>query len=210
MSDICLIDIIYKQINKTYILRKHQFIVVFVILLTHTYQQTYTQKLQFKYLFDTFKDKSLHLSDVMQNYTYKSTSSPHWTNAQKHKHIHTLTHTYTHKHIRKHTMTQTQTKTYANTSKEWQKTILCKTFIVQIGFGHFFSFLSHSASSCLQIEEIFENGFTASSCHFSSFSPELCIWMFLHSGAFPGQSQTELVYTKLYWSITASSDTLHL
>ena len=80
MSDICLIDIIYKQINKTYILRKHQFIVVFVVLLTHTYQQTYTQKLQFKYLFDTFKDKSLHLSDVMQNHTYKSTSQPHWTN----------------------------------------------------------------------------------------------------------------------------------
>ena len=118
MSDICLIDIIYKQINKTYILRKHQFIVVFVVLLTHTYQQTYTQKLQFKYSFDTFKDKSLHLSDVMQNYTYKSTSQPHWTNTQKHKHIHTLTHTYTHKHTPKHTMTQTQTKTYANTSKE--------------------------------------------------------------------------------------------
>ena len=147
MSDICLIDIIYKQINKTYILRKHQFIVVFVVLLTHTYQQTYTQKLQFKYLFDTFKDKSLHLSDVMQNYTYKSTSRPHWTNTQKHKHIHTLKHTYTHKLTPKHTMTQTQTKTYANTSKEWQKTILCKTFIVQIGFGHFFSFLSHSASA---------------------------------------------------------------
>ena len=91
---------------------------IFVVLLTHTYQQTYTQKLQFKYLFDTFKDKSLHLSDVMQNYTYKSTSRPHWTNTQKHKHIHTLTHTYTHKHTPKHTMTQARTKTYANTSKE--------------------------------------------------------------------------------------------
>ena len=162
MSDICLIDIIYKQINKTYILRKHQFIVVFVVLLTHTYQQTYTKKLQFKYLFDTFKDKSLPLSDVMQNYTYKSKSRPHWTNTQKHKHIHTLTHTYTHKRTPKHTMTQTQTKTYANTSKEWQKTILCKTFIVQIGFGHFFSFLSHSAT----VQNPLRSHFTAYSCVF--------------------------------------------
>ena len=128
MSDICLIDIIYKQINKTYILRKHQFIVVFVVLLTHTYQQTYTQKLQFKYLFDTFKDKSLHLSDVMQNYTYKSTSRPHWTNTQKHKHIHTLTHTNTplntpwHKHRPKHTQTQAK----SDKRQFYVKHLLCK------------------------------------------------------------------------------------
>ena len=131
MSDICLIDIIYKQINKTYILRKHQFIVVFVVLLTHTYQQTYTQNYNSNIYLIPSRTKvyiylmSCKITHINQHHDH--TGQIH-RNTNTYTHLHTHTHTNTplntpwHKHRPKHTQTQAK----SDKRQFYVKHLLCK------------------------------------------------------------------------------------